>query len=131
MPQNPAAARFLPVGLQTARKNTRFSTSPFSVIFESGQRLTPIQNHAGFNLLQRQSGALKIQLNGAASRPEARRPSEGSTKCLDLPHTRMFQNMSIDPAKALIEKKAWEIKEGGAFLPLCRFRRSGLSDHRT
>jgi hypothetical protein len=37
VPQNPAAARFLPVGLQTARKDTRFSTSPFSVIFESGQ----------------------------------------------------------------------------------------------
>jgi hypothetical protein len=35
--QNPAAARFLPVGLQTARKDTRFPTSPFSVIFESGQ----------------------------------------------------------------------------------------------
>ncbi len=37
LPQNPAAARFPPLGLQTAQKDTRFSTSPYSVIFESGQ----------------------------------------------------------------------------------------------
>ncbi|AVF33784.1 hypothetical protein [Rahnella sikkimica] len=39
LPQNPAAARFPALGLQTARKDTRFSTSRFDVIFESGWRL--------------------------------------------------------------------------------------------
>ena len=37
LPQNPAAARCPPVGLQPAQKNARFSTSSSSVIFESGQ----------------------------------------------------------------------------------------------
>ncbi|MBF7995667.1 hypothetical protein IV435_14170 [Rahnella sp. SAP-29] len=37
LPQNPAAARFPSLGLQTARTDTRFSTSRFGVIFESGQ----------------------------------------------------------------------------------------------
>ncbi|MBV6819482.1 hypothetical protein KWG64_16195 [Rahnella sp. PD12R] len=49
LPQNPAAARFLPVGLQTARKDTRFSTSPFSVIFESGHSFL-IRNLTVFDL---------------------------------------------------------------------------------
>ncbi|PKE28828.1 hypothetical protein CWS43_18400 [Rahnella sp. AA] len=39
VPQNPAASRFPSVGLQTARKDTRFSTSPCGAMFESGHRL--------------------------------------------------------------------------------------------
>ncbi|WP_192938032.1 hypothetical protein [Rahnella sikkimica] len=39
VPQNPAAARFPRVGLQTARKDTRFFISPSGVIFESGHWL--------------------------------------------------------------------------------------------
>ncbi|MFF6012655.1 hypothetical protein [Rahnella sp. R3(2024)] len=37
LPQNPAAARCPPVGLQPAQKHARFSTTPYGVIFERGQ----------------------------------------------------------------------------------------------
>jgi len=45
VPQNPAAARFPSLGLQTALKDTRFSTSRFGVIFESGHKLSNSQPH--------------------------------------------------------------------------------------
>jgi len=36
LPQNPAAARYPPLGLQPAQTDARFSTTPFGVIFERG-----------------------------------------------------------------------------------------------
>ncbi|QLK61864.1 hypothetical protein GE278_14245 [Enterobacteriaceae bacterium Kacie_13] len=39
LPQNPAALRCPPVGLQPAPKNARFFTSPYGVVFERGQTL--------------------------------------------------------------------------------------------
>ncbi|CAM3594195.1 hypothetical protein RABR111495_02120 [Rahnella bruchi] len=57
-----------------------------------------------FSSFKKWIGVLKIQLNGAASRPLARRPREGSAKHLNLRHSPMCRNMSIVPAIARSEK---------------------------
>ena len=77
--------------------------APFSKISESPAR-SLIQKRTLFHLLEMWIGVLKIQLNGAASRPEARRPREGSAKHLDLRHSLMQQDMSLLPAIARSEK---------------------------
>ena len=59
---------------------------------------------------------LKIQLNGAASRPVARRPREGSAKHLDLRHSLLHQNMSVVPATAR-SKRARGVLGGGGDRP--------------
>ncbi len=61
LPQNPAASRYPPVGLQPAQTDARFSTSPFGVIFERGHwHFKNKGNVFGFAfLLSHRSGRIK------------------------------------------------------------------------
>ncbi|MBU9828478.1 hypothetical protein J1779_00830, partial [Rahnella sp. FC061912-K] len=45
LPQNPAASRCPPLGLQPAQTDARFSTTPSGVIFERGQWLCHSKDH--------------------------------------------------------------------------------------
>ncbi|MBF7978061.1 MULTISPECIES: hypothetical protein [Rahnella] len=116
MPQNPAAARFLPVGLQTARKNTRFSTSPFSVIFESGQRLFSSQPRHDIHNFEKQRSlkidSFKVEMARSeillteGSRPQGSKPSRKEPRSGNISrHTQEEQNMSVVPAVARVGKK--------------------------
>ncbi|MBV6821246.1 hypothetical protein KWG64_25220 [Rahnella sp. PD12R] len=50
LPQNPAAARFPPVGLQTARKDSRFFTSPYGAILKAANGYVIRKINAGWVL---------------------------------------------------------------------------------
>ncbi len=86
--------------------------APFSKISESPARFLN-QRKTVFHLLKRLIGVLKIQLNGAASRPEARRPREGSAKHLGFRHPLMHRNMSVLPATARSERARGVLGGGG------------------
>ena len=100
--------------------------APFGKISESPAG-SQIQRQIVFYLLNKLIGVLKIQLNGAASRPLARRPREGSAKHLDLRHSLIHQNMSVVPAAAR-SKKARGVQREKALFPLGRFRRERPCD---